>query len=89
MPREQMPQGNEATAPSGRNVQVTVTTMVECDTEYSLPVDESLPALPWRMEDKGDSHPQELTDEEKQIRIPEHQMKHYLDIQGMLQTTTA
>jgi hypothetical protein len=81
MPREHRPQ---AVAPPGRDVKVTVTTVttVECDAESRLPVDESPPALPSRMEEKekGEFHPLELTEEEQQIRTLEHQMKQDLDI---------
>lgn len=84
MPREDRPQKNQAAAPKvaprGRDVQVTVTTVttVECDAESRLPVDEILPALPSRMEEKGGFHPLELTEE--QIQTLEHQMKQDLDI---------
>jgi len=73
------PQENQAMAPFGRDVQVTVTTTIEWDIESRLPVYENLPALPSRMEDKDKFHPLELTEEE-QIRILEHQMKQDLDI---------
>jgi hypothetical protein len=80
MPREHGSQENQVVTPSSRGVQVTVTTTVECDTESCLPVHESLPELPSRMEDKGEFHPLKLTEEEQQIRILEHQMKQDLDI---------
>jgi hypothetical protein len=82
MPREHRPQENQAAA-SGRDVQVTVTTTIECDTESRLPVNESLPELPSRMEDKGEFHPLKAlkpTEEEHQIWTLEHQMKQDLDI---------
>jgi len=77
MPREHRPQANQAVAPSGRDVQVTVTTTIECDTECRLPVNESLPELPSRIarEDKGEFHPLKLTEREQQIQTLEHQMK--------------
>ena len=77
-PREHRPRESEAVAPSGRGVQVT--TMIECDTESRLPVNENLPELPPRMESKGEFHTLKLTEEEQQIRILEHQMKQDLDI---------
>lgn len=85
MPHEQRPKENQALAPSGRNVQVTVTTVttVECDAESRLPMDESLLAtlaFRSRMEDKSEFHPPGLTEEEQQIRTLEHQMKQDLDI---------
>jgi hypothetical protein len=79
MPREQRLQENQAVAPSGRDVQVTVTTTIECDTESRLSVHESLPELPSRVEDKGEFHSLKST-EEQQIRILEHRMKQDLDI---------
>ncbi len=77
-------QGNQAMPQSGLNVQVTVCKTIECDIESScLRSEESLPpvpALPSRMEEKGDVQPRELTEEEQQIRTLEHQMKQDLDI---------
>jgi hypothetical protein len=77
MPREHRSQENQLAAPSGRDVQVTVTTTIECDIESRWPVDESIPELPSRMKD---FHPLELTEEEQQIRALEYQMKQDLDI---------
>ena len=87
MPREPeyRPQENQV-VPCCREVQVTVTTVttVGCDAEsrLPLPVGESLPALPPRMEGKGEFHPQDLcvSEEGQQIRTLEHQMKQDLDI---------
>jgi hypothetical protein len=78
MPREHRPRENQAVAPSGRGVRVTPT--IECDTDSRLPVNESLPELPSRMEDKGEFHTLRLTEEEQHIRALEHQMKQDLDI---------
>lgn len=78
MPREHKPQGNQAVPPPGRVLQVTVTKTIECDSEYRLPVYESVSALPSRIEDKGGFHPPELTEEE--LRTLEHRMKQELDI---------
>ncbi len=79
MPREQKPEGNQAVPRCGRGVQVTVTSTTEHDMESRLPMNESLPALPWT-EEKGDIYPPELTEEEQQIRTLEHQMMQDLDI---------
>lgn len=78
MPREHRPWENQAVAPSGRGVQVTTT--IECDTESRLPVNESPPRLPSRMEVMGEYHALKLTEEEQQIRTLELQMKQDLDI---------
>ena len=74
-----MPQ-NQAVTPPGRDVQVTVTTTVECDTESRLPVNESFLTLPLKMEDKGEIHALELTEEERQNQTLEYQMKQDLDM---------
>ncbi|KAI0298686.1 hypothetical protein B0F90DRAFT_1668974 [Multifurca ochricompacta] len=66
-------------APSGRDVQVTVTKTIEFDVELRL--GEGPPALPSGIEDEEsgyESH--ELTKEEQQIRTLELQMKQDLEI---------
>jgi len=72
------PRGMRA-APSGRDVQVTVTKTIEFDVELRL--DGGRPALPMRKEDEEcGSYSLELTQEEQQIRTLELQMKHDLEI---------
>lgn len=81
MPREDKSQENQpvqvAVPPPGLDVQVTVTTTVECDIESRRPVDESIPELPSRIKDL---HPLKLTEEGQQIWALEYQMKQDLDI---------
>lgn len=64
--------------PPGRVLQVTVTKTIECDSEYRLPVYESVSVLPSRIEGKGRFYPPELTEEEQHTL--EHRMKQDLDI---------
>jgi hypothetical protein len=70
-------QENQPVPPPGRDVQVTVTTTIECDIESRWPVDENIPELPSRIKDP---HPLKLTEEEQQIWALEYQMKQDLDI---------
>jgi len=77
--RGRKPQGMQAAARSGRDVQVTVTKTIEFDVELRL--GEGRPALPSTKEDEESGYySPELTHEEQQIRTLELQMKHDLEI---------